>query len=326
MTSARHDLAFTIGAAAIMLCSAAADAQTAYPVKPVRIIVPSSAGGGTDITARMLNLRFVEYFGQPFVVENRGGAATVIGTDLAARAVPDGYTLLMASSALTVNPAMIRKMPYDAARDFAPISLVNTSPNVLVTHPALPARNVKEFITLAKARPDQITYASSGIGSSLHLTMEYFLTAARIRMVHVPYKGSGPANIDVIAGHAVTMMGSMISVAPFIRDGRMRALGVTSAKRSAIAPHVPTIAETGVPGFESIQWYGLLAPAGVAREVITRMNEAVVRAVREPAIRKRFAEDGVDPAGSTPDEFATLIRSDIAKWQAVVKQAGIKPE
>jgi tripartite-type tricarboxylate transporter receptor subunit TctC len=310
----------------LLLASTAVLAQTPYPAKPVRIIVPSAPGGGTDITTRLLNLRFTEYFGQPFVVENRGGAATMIGTEMAARGAPDGYTLLMASSALTVNPAMVRKMAYDATRDFAPVSLVNVSPNVLVTHPSLPARSVREFIALARARPGQITYASSGVGSSLHLTMEYFMAESGIRMNHIPYKGSGPANIDVIAGHAVSLMGSMISVAPFIRDGRMRALGVTSLKRSPIVPAVPTIAESGVPGYESIQWYGLLAPAGTPRDIVMKLNEAVVRAVREPAIRKRFAEDGVDPAGSTPEAFAAVIRDDIAKWHRVVKQAGIKPE
>jgi tripartite-type tricarboxylate transporter receptor subunit TctC len=313
-------------ASGLLLASMAVHAQTPYPVKPVRIIVPSAPGGGTDITTRLLNLRFSEYFGQPFVVENRGGAATMIGTEMAARGAPDGYTLLMASSALTVNPAMIKKMAYDATRDFAPVSLVNVSPNVLVTHPSLPARNVREFIALAKARPGQITYASSGVGSSLHLTMEYFMAESGIRMNHIPYKGAGPANIDVIAGHAVALMGSMFSVAPFIRDGRMRALGVTSLKRSPIVPAVPTIAESGVPGFESIQWYGLLAPAGTPRDIVAKLNEAVVRAVREPAIRKRFADDGVEPAGSTPEAFAAVIRDDIAKWHRVVKQAGIKPD
>ena len=232
----------------------------------------------------------------------------------------------MASSALSVNPAMVKKMAYDAVRDFAPVSLVNSSPNVLITHPSLPARNVREFIALAKARPGQITYASSGVGSSLHLTMEYFMADSGIRMNHIPYKGAGPANIDVIAGHAVAMMGSMISVVHFIRDGRMRALGVTSLTRSPIVPTVPTIAESGVPGYESIQWYGLLAPAGTPRDIAVKLNEAVVRAVREPAIRKRFAEDGVDPVGSTPEAFATVIRDDIAKWHRVVKQAGIKLE
>jgi len=312
--------------AVLPFAALAAHAQPNYPLKPVRIIVPSAPGGGTDITLRLLTPRLIEFLGQPFVVENRGGGATVIGTDLAARAAPDGYTLLMASSALTVNPAMIRKMPYDAARDFAPISLVNTSPNVLVTHPALPTRNIKDLIALAKAKPGQIAYASSGIGSSLHLTMEYFMAETGLRMNHIPYKGAGPANIDVIAGHAVTMMGSMISVAPFIRGGRMRALGVTSLKRAALLPDVPTIAEAGVPGFESIQWYGMLAPAAVPRDIIARLNEAVVRAVREAPIRKRLQEDGTDPAGSTPEEFAAVIRDDIAKWHRVVKQAGIKPD
>ncbi len=310
----------------VLLAGAPAHAQTVYPVKSVRIIVPSAPGGGTDITTRALNQRLIEYLGQPFVVENRGGAATMIGTEIAARGAPDGYNLLMASSALSVNPAMVKKMAYDAVRDFAPVSLVNSSPNVLTTHPSLPALSVREFITLAKARPGQITYASSGVGSSLHLTMEYFMAESGIRMNHIPYKGAGPANIDVIAGHAVAMMGSMISVAQFVRGRRMRALGVTSLKRSQILPAVPTIAESGVPGYESIQWYGLLAPAGTPRDIVAKLNEVVVRAVREPAIRKRFAEDGVDPVGSTPEAFATVIRDDIAKWHRVVKQAGIKPE
>jgi len=301
-------------------------AQGAYPTKPIRLIVPSVAGGGTDISARLIAPRLSEYLGQQVVVENRAGAAMMIGGEAVARAAPDGYTLLMGISTLTINPSIHPKMPYDTLRDFAPVSLAVTLPNVLVTHPSLPVTTVKELIVFARSRPGQLNYGSAGVGSSLHLSMELFLSMTKLRMVHIPYKGSAPALVDMLAGQIVVMTGTMITVIPHIRGGRLRALGVTSATRSQVAPDVPSIAEAGVPGYESVQWYGVLAPAGTPREVITRIHDGVVRALQDAVIRKRFLDDGVEPVGSSPEEFAALIRADMAKWAKVVKDAGIKAE
>jgi tripartite-type tricarboxylate transporter receptor subunit TctC len=301
-------------------------AQGAYPTKPIRLIVPSVAGGGTDISARLIAPRLSEYLGQQVVVENRAGAAMMIGGEAVARAAPDGYTLLMGISTLTINPSIHPKMPYDTVRDFAPVSLAVTLPNVLVTHPSLPVKTVRELIVFARSRPGQLNYGSAGVGSSLHLSMELFLSMTKLRMVHIPYKGSAPALVDMLAGQIAVMTGTMITVIPHIRGGRLRALGVTSATRSQVAPDVPSIAEAGVPGYESVQWYGVLAPAGTPREVITRIHEGVVRALQDATVRKRFLDDGVEPVGSSPEEFAALIRADMAKWAKVVKDAGIKAE
>lgn len=315
------------GAAACALCAAAdAHAQEKYPARPIRVIVPSVAGGGTDISARLVAPKMSETLGQPVVVENRAGAASIIGSDLVAHAAPDGYTLLMGISTLTINPSIHAKLPYDTVRDFAPVSLVVTLPNVLVVHPSLPVKSVKELIAFARVRPGQLNYASAGVGSSLHLSMALFMSMAKLKMTHVPYKGSAPALVDMLAGQIEVMTGTMITVIPYVRDGRLRALGVTSLKRAAVAPELPTIAEAGLPGYEAVQWYGLLAPGATPREIIAKLNEAVARATQDAAIRKRFLDDGVEPVGGTPEEFAALIRSDTAKWAAVVKDANIKAD
>jgi tripartite-type tricarboxylate transporter receptor subunit TctC len=315
------------GAAACCLCAATeAQTQEKYPVRPIRVIVPSVAGGGTDISARMIAPKMSEYLGQSVVVENRAGAASIIGSDLVAHAAPDGYTLLMGISTLTINPSIHTKLPYDTVRDFAPVSLVVTLPNVLVVHPSLPVKSVKELIAFARVRPGQLNYASAGVGSSLHLSMALFMSMAKLRMTHVPYKGSAPALVDMLAGQIEVMTGTMITVIPYVRDGRLRALGVTSLKRAAVAPELPTIAEAGLPGYEAVQWYGLLAPGATPREIIAKLNEAVARATHDAAVRKRFLDDGVEPVGSTPEEFAALMRSDTAKWARVVKDANIKAE
>ena len=315
------------GAAACCLCTAAdAHAQEKYPSRPIRVIVPSVAGGGTDISERMIAPKMSEYLGQSVVVENRAGAASIIGSDLVAHAAPDGYTLLMGISTLTINPSIHTKLPYDTVRDFAPVSLVVTLPNVLVVHPSLPVKSVKELIAFARVRPGQLNYASAGVGSSLHLSMALFMSMAKLRMTHVPYKGSAPALVDMLAGQIEVMTGTMITVIPYVRDGRLRALGVTSLKRAAVAPELPTIAEAGLPGYEAVQWYGLLAPGATPREIIAKLNEAVAHATHDAAVRKRFLDDGVEPVGSTPEEFVALIRSDTAKWARVVKDANIKAE
>ena len=308
-----------------VLVTVTAEAQS-FPMRPVRVIVPTSAGGGTDITARMIAPKMSELLGQQVVVENRAGAAMIIGSEAVARAAPDGHTLLMGISTLAINPWVHKKLPYDTVRDFVPISQIVSLPNVLVVHPSLPVKTVKEFVALAKARPGTLNFASAGVGSSLHLSMELLMSMTGIRLEHVPYKGSAPALVDMMAGQTVALTGTLITVIPYVRSGRLRALGVTSLSRASAAPEVPTIAESGVPGSDVVQWYGLLAPAGTPREVITKIHDVASRAVQEPATRKRFLEDGVEAIGGTPEQFAAVIRDDMAKWEKVVKSAGIKPE
>ena len=287
---------------------------------------PSVAGGGTDITARTIAPKMSEILGQQVVVENRAGAAMIIGSEAVARAAPDGHTLLMGISTMTINPFVYKKLPYDTVRDFAPISQIVSLPNVLVVHPSLPSKTVKDFVALAKARPGTLNYASAGVGSSLHLSMELLMLMTGMRLEHVPYKGSAPAVFDLLAGQVVALTGTMLTVIPYVRNGRLRALGVTSLKPSSVMPDVPTIAEAGVPGYESVQWYGLLAPGGTPREIIAKIHDAASRATQEPAARKRFLDDGAEPLAGTPEQFAAVIRDDMAKWEKVVRAAGIKPE
>ncbi len=306
--------------------TALAHAQTTYPTRPVRLIVPSSPGGGTDISARILAPQLTQFLGQQVVVENRPGAGTMIGGEAVARAAPDGYTLLMGISTLAINPAMYKKVPYDALKDLAPISQAVSLSNVLVIHPSLPARNVKEFVTFVKARPGQINFASAGVGTSPHLSMELLLVLAKLNMVHVPYKGSGPGVSDLIAGHVPVMMPNMLSAQPHIKSGRLRALGVTGTKRAPGADDIPTIAEAGVAGYEAVQWYGVLAPAATPRDIITKLHTGVVRVLQNPEVRQRLLNDGGEPVGSSPAEFAEYLRSETVKWAQVIKAAGIKPE
>ncbi len=310
-----------------LLAVSGAQAQGSYPTKPVRLIVPSSPGGGTDTTARIIAPKLSELLGQQVVIDNRAGAGAIIGAEIASRAAPDGYTLLMGLSTYTINPAMLRKIPFDITRDFAPISLAVTLPNVLVSHPSLPVKTVKELIAFAKARPGQLQFASAGVGTNPHLTMELFLSMSGLKMVHVPYKGVGPALIDVVAGHVPMMTGSILSAYPQIKSGRLRAYGVTSARRATGAPEIPTIAEAGVPGYDAVQWYGLLAPAGIPREIILRLHGGMVRVLQDPAMKQRIISDGAEPTPSaTPEEFGALIRTELVKWAKVVKDAGIAPE
>jgi tripartite-type tricarboxylate transporter receptor subunit TctC len=310
----------------LALWPALAAAQSNYPARSVRVIVPSAPGGGTDISARILAPQLSQLLGQQFVVENRAGAGTRIGGEAVARAAPDGYTLLMGISTLAINPAMYKKVPYDALKDFAPISQAVSLSNVLVVHPSLPAKSVKEFVALVKPRPGQVNFASAGVGTSPHLSMELFLVMTGLKMLHVPYKGSGPGVTDLIAGHVPAMMPNMLSAQPHIKSGRLRALGVTGAKRAPGAEDIPTIAEAGVPGYESVQWYGLLAPAGTPRDIITRLHGATVKALQHPEVRQRLLNDGAEPVGSSPEEFAAYLRSETAKWAKVIQAAGIKPE
>ena len=298
-----------------------------YPEKPIRVIVASPPGGGTDLSTRMFTPKFSEVLGQPVVVDNRGGASGNIGAEAALRSPPDGYTLLTAAASLTSNPYVMRKVPYDLERDFVPISMTVMLPNILVSHPSLPVRNLKELIAFAKARPGQLSYASAGIGSVPHLMMEFFVGMGGLKMVHVPYKGAGPALVDVIAGHVPMMASNILSTLPHVKAGRVRAYGVTSGTRAAAAPEIPTIAEAGLPGYEAVQWFGLLAPAGTPREIVARLHSAVVQALQDPAVARRYLSDGATPKPSaSPEEFGAYIRAEMRKWEKVIKAAGIKPE
>ena len=302
-------------------------AAAAYPERAVRIIVPSPPGGGTDASTRIVARKLAELLGQQFIIDNRPGASGNIGAEQAVRATPDGYTLLAILATHTSNPALMGKGSYDLMRDFAPISVMVTLPNLIISHPSLPVKTARELIAFAKARPGQLHFASAGMGTIPHLTMELFLSMAGLKMIHVPYKGVGPALIDVVAGHVPVMGANILVLLPHVRHGRVRAYGVTSAKRAAVAPEIPTIAEGGLAGYEALQWYGIVAPASTPRDTIASLHRAMVRALQESEVARRFTSDGADPTPSkTPEEFGALIRSEIAKWAKVVKDAGIKPD
>ena len=301
-------------------------AQDAYPARPIRIIVPSTPGGGSDISARLIAQEFTKRWGQSAVVENRAGAGTIIGTDLAAKAPRDGHTLLMAPGAFATNPSTYKKLPFDTVRDFAPISHVMSMPQLLAVHPSVPAKTVKAFIALAKARPGQIHYAAAGHGTLPHLTMELFATMAQIRMINVPYKGN-LGIVDLLGGRIdATVSSSMSVVLPHVRSGRLHALGVTAAARIQALPDVPTIAEAGLPGYEALQWAGLLAPTGTPREILLKVYKETVAYLRKPETIEYLARDGNIVVASSPEEFAAFIKAEIAKWANVVKAAGIQPE
>jgi len=305
-------------------------AQSGYPSKPVRFIVPSSPGGGTDIIARAIALKLSEAFGQQVVVDNRPGAGQMIGIELAAKSPADGHTILMAASTLAINPVMFKKVAYDPVRDFAPVTQAASLPNVLVVHPSLQAASLAELLALARQRPGQVAYASAGIGTSPHMSVELLKSMTGIDLVHVPYKGTAPGVVDLLAGQVSVMAPNVLTALPYIKAGRLRALAVTSAKRSDALPDVPTIAEagaeSGLSGYESAQWYGVLAPAGTPAEIVNRLYGEVARALRAGDVRERLAADGAEPVGSTPAEFAAFIRAEIEKWARVAKAARIRPE
>jgi tripartite-type tricarboxylate transporter receptor subunit TctC len=301
-------------------------AQTPYPTRPIRIIVPTSPPGGADVVARAIAQPLSERLGQQVVVENRAGASTMIGGEAAARAAPDGYTLVMGISTLAINPATFKRVPYDAIRDFAPITQAAVQALVLTVHPSFPAKTVKELIAIAKARPGEVVYSSPGFGTNPQMGMELFLYMSGTRMLHVPYRGGGESIIAVASGHVAASVSSMLGTMPQVRAGRLRALGVTSAKRVSSAPEVPTIAEAGVPGYESLQWYGLLAPAATPKEIIVKVHREAVAVLRTPEVSSRLVNDGAEVVAGTPEEFGAFIRTETAKWAKVVKAAGISPE
>ena len=309
----------------LVCAGAAGQAQVPYPTKPVRFIVPSAAGGGTDIIARALAQKLSESLGQQFVVDNRPGAGQMIGIELAAKSPSDGHTILMAASTLAINPVMYKKVPYDPLRDFAPITQAASLPNVLVVHPSLPVKSLAELIAYAKQRPGQLNFASAGIGTSPQMSVELLKSMAGIDMVHIPYKGTSPGVVDLLAGQVSVMAPNLLTALPHIKAGKLRALAVTSAKRSEGLPDVPTIAEL-LPGYDSTQWYGVLAPAGTSRGIVLRLHDEIVRALRAPEVMQRLAADGAEPVGSSPEEFAAFIKSEIDKWAKVASAAGIRAE
>ena len=315
----------TLLPALLAFCAAGVPAQT-YPARAIKLVVPSSPGGGTDIVGRILGQKLSEQLGQQFVIENRAGAGTIIGNDAVAKSAPDGYTLLMGLSTLAINPSMYANLPYDALRDFAPISQAVSAPNILTLHPSVPAKTVKELIALAKAKPGSLTFGSAGMGTSPHLSGELFKSLARIDMVHVPFKGSGQSIISQLAGEIAANFPSVPTAMPYIKAGRLRGLGVTTAKRAQALPDVPSIAESGLPGYEATQWFGLLAPAGTPRAVIDRLYQESSRALRTDELRERLTAEGLEVVAGTPEEFAAYIRAETAKWAQVIKAAGIKPQ
>lgn len=293
-----------------------------YPTKTLRVIVPAGPGGGTDIIARTISPKLGDLFGQNVIIENRAGGSTNIGTELVARAAPDGYTVLMASTPHAINPSLLAKLNFDPIRDFTPISQLATTQTVFVVHPSLPVKNIKEFIALAKARPGQLT-AGTSAGTSQQLAVELFKVMAKINAVNVPYKGAGPALTDVIAGHVQFQVNTLVATLPHIKSRRLRALGVCGPQRSPIMPELPTVGET-LPGFESAGWYGLLGPAGLAREITTKLRETFRSALSDAAIKARLAGQGVDVIAGSPEEFSAFLGREIPKWAAVVKASGLK--
>ena len=316
----------TRAAVAALLLSIAGSAPGQYPAHPVRFIVPSAAGGGTDIIARAISLKLSESLGAQFVVDNRPGAGQMIGIELAAKSQPDGYTILMAASTLAINPIMYKKVPYDPVRDFAPITQAATLPNVLVVHPSLQVTSLAELIAYAKTHPGQLNFASAGIGTSPQMSVELLKSMAGIDMVHIPYKGTAPGVVDLLAGQVLVMAPNVLTALPHIKSGKLRALAVTSPRRSAALPDVPTVAEAGLPGYDSTQWYGVLAPAGTQRDIVARLHDAIVRALRDAEVGKRLAADGAEPVGNSPEEFAAFIKSESEKWAKVARAAVIKAE
>lgn len=319
-------LAHACACVAAVVAALPGDARAqAWPAKPVRFILGFPPGGGSDILGRIVAARMQEQMGQSVVIENRPGASGNIAAEQVAKAAPDGYTIYLAQiAAVAISPPLFPKLGYDPLRDFAPISLIATGPNVLVVHPSLPVKNVKDLIALARQQPGQMNYASVGPGSIQHLAGESFNLLAGVKTVHVPYKGSSPAGLDLMAGQVAFMFDSTPPITSFIKSGRMRALAVTTPKRSPLLPEVPTVVESGLPGFDFATWWGLMAPAGTPRPIIDRLNAELGTSLQRPDVRERILGVGAEPAHTTPEAFGALIRSEIARWARVIKAAGVK--
>ena len=305
---------------------AATAIPNAYPTKPIRVIVPQSAGGSTDLAARVVTHRLDDALGQPIVVDNRPGAGSLNGTETVAKAAPDGYTLLAVAASFTINPSLHQRLPFDPVRDFAPIARLVALPHILVVQPSLPVKSVKDLIALARSKPGELNYASSGVATSTHLAAELFKHMTDTNMVQVPFKGGAPGIVGLLSGQVQLYFATISTALPHVKSGKLRALAVTTAKRSAVAPEFPTIAEAGVPGYEHASWVGLLAPAKTPTPVISRLNAEAVKIVHLPDVKTIFLRDGLEPVGDTPEEFTRVIRSEVSKWLKVVKAAGITPQ
>jgi len=304
---------------------AAAVAQS-YPSRPVRIIVPQSPGASTDITARLVAQGLNEAFKQPVIVDNRPGSSGIAGTELVARAAPDGYTLMVVASSFSINPALGRKLPYDSIHDFTTVTQLSKFPNMLAAHPSTPVKTLQDVMALAKAKPGQVTYASAGVATGTHMTAELLRYMTKIDLLHVPYKGGGPAMTAAMGGQTQLIVATSVGLLPHVRAGKLRAIAVTSAKRSAAAPDIPTIAESGVPGYEHEPWNGMFGPAGMPKAVLARVNAEVVRVLHAPEAKKVLEGDGADIVGNSPEQFGAVLKAEIAKWTKVAKAAGIKAE
>ena len=311
-----------------LLASAPAFAQSAasYPSKPIRYIVGYTPGGTADMLARAVGQKMTESWGQQVVVENRPGGGTNIGTEVAAKSAPDGYTLFMPTVANAINPTLYPKLPFDIMRDFVHITNFAKVPGIVVVHPSVPAKNVKELISIARANPDRLRHGSTGIGSPHHLAGEIFKSMSGVKMVHVPYRGASPALVDVVAGHIEVYFGAMVSTLPHAKSGKLRALGVTTLKRVAAVPEIPTINEQGLKGFETGSWFGMSVPTGTSREIITKLHGEATRIIALPEVRNRMTSEGAEFVGDTPEQFTAFLRGEIEKWGKAVKASGAKPE
>jgi len=314
-------LVWVVFAVAASICAAA------YPERPIRLVVPAAAGGAIDVVGRIVGLKLGEQLGQTIVIDNRGGANNIIGTEIAARSPPDGYTLLITAGAHTINPAVYRKLPYDALRDFTPIShIANSGGLVIVVHPSFGARTLQQLIDMARASPGKIAYGSAGFGNSTHIAGEMFQVMAGVKLIHVPYKGAGPAVNDLLGGQIPLMFGPSPVVVPMVQAGRLRPLAFTGLKRSSQLPDVPTVDEAGVKGYENSGWYGMYGPRGVPKAIVARFSAALVAIVKMPDTRERFAALNLEPVGSSPEQFAQFLKDDLEKYARIAKAAGIKPE
>ena len=309
--------------AAAGLCGATGATAQGYPSKPIRLIVPFPPGGGNDTVARSVGAELSKSIGQQVVIDNRAGAGGTIGAELAAKAAPDGYTLFLAGVASHgINPVLNPKLPYDPVRDFAPVSLLASAPLIVVVHPSLPVKTVKDLIALARAKPGQLNFASNGRGGSSHMAGEMFKSMAKVDMLHVPYKGLSPALTDLISGQVQVMFSSAVAMLPQVQAGKLRGIATTGAKRPTAMAHLPTVAEAGLPGYETGSWYGIVAPAGTPADVVNRLSGELQKVVRQPAMQERFNSEAAYPVGSTPQEFSAHIQRELARWAQVVKDAG----
>jgi tripartite-type tricarboxylate transporter receptor subunit TctC len=310
----------------VLLAGAAPLAAQNYPVKPIRLLIGFPPGGGSDTLARAVSQKLAESMGRQVIVDNRPGANANIAAEMAARALPDGYTMVLVSAPHAISKVLYRTLGYDLEKDLTPIALLGTVPHALIVHPSLPAKSLKELIALAKARPAQLTYASSGVGSTDHIAGEIVASMANVKLVHVPYKGGGPAAIDLIAGHVAIMFASMPVAVSALQGGRVRCLAVTGARRAEVMPDIPTIAESGLPGYDLTTWYGIMFPAGTPKEIVSRLNAEINRAIKLPDVRERLTAVGAEPLGGSPEDFAAVIKSDVAKFAKVVKDANIQAQ